>query len=306
MIHFIHEPKRIVHTDRSYLTQWFDQDILIVTDVDINDESNLEQIIAQHPCKNVLVDLSHNAMPFDEISQFINQYTTLSTFYNDWYQPTRPNLHYFPLWLWMFSCRSNQFFHPVVFDASGRKTQFMMCLNRQLHPHRQQFCQMISAIADQIQMSFGTKTLPGECVEPNNGLIKIDIGVAHPVYSQCAVNIVTETVIDRPSLSEKSCKPFVARQIPVIVGPVGANQFLSDIGLDMFADLVPWAQWDQEYNPTVRMQQIADFLVQWHDSGSVLDDYRKMISRIEKNKQYFHSEQFRQVILNKMPTANHY
>ena len=305
MIHFIHEPRRFCHTDRSYLTQWFHSDTLIITDVDINEEQHLQELVDRHWCKNVVVDLSHNAMPISMVPDFLKRVPILCTEYNVWYLADHNNLHYFPLWLWMFSLRSNQFFGPVPFDAAGTKTKPMMCLNRQFRPHRQKLLQYLEPILPYIEYTDGTKTLPGDKLE-DNGLSYIDIGVGHRVYSECAVNIVTETVMDRRSLSEKSCKPFVARQIPLIVGPVGINQFLNDIGLDLFPDLVPWSQWDAEQDENVRVSAIADFAKFWFESGKILQDYHQVRDRVERNKQYFHSDSFRQIILKQMPYIDPY
>lgn len=305
MIRFLHEPRRFSHTDRSYLTQWFSDDLLIVTDVDINEEQNLESMIKQNPCKNVLIDLSHNQMNLRDIPVFLHQHPILTTEWSDWYQPSQTGVHYFPLWLWMFSNRSNQFFQRVVFDAHGRKTVPMMCLNRNQHPHRVRFREMIEPIRDKIVYTFGHQHLEGDQLDPN-GWSNIDISVGHPVYSQCAVNIVTESVVDRLSLSEKSAKPFVARQIPVLIGAPGINQFYTDLGLDMFADLVPWQTWDHVTDHELRLQHIADFVIAWYQSGNVLDNYHSVKSRVETNKQYFHSDQFRSVFLKRMPNLNHY
>lgn len=306
MIHFLHSPKRLYHTKRFYLTQWFHQDILVVTDVDINHEPDLQALINNHHCKNVMVDLSHNAMPESEIPDFLFKYPILSTNFDVWYKETTDNTAYFPLWFWMFSCRSNQFFWAVSFDASGVKSKPMMCLNRNLHPHRKHFMRLIDSILPEIEYSYGNgKILPEDELDPD-GRSRIDIGVGHRVYSECAVNVVTETVMNRKSLSEKSCKPFVARQIPLIMGPVGANQFLLDIGFDMFEDLIPWREWDSDPNEATRIQKLADFTIQWLRSGKILDQYRSVIDRIERNKTYIHSDLFRSVILKQMPKLDPY
>ena len=305
MIHFIHNPPRFSHTNRSYLTQWFHKDVLIITDVDINEEANLEEMIAAHPCKNVLVDLSHNAMPESDIPEFLKKFTILSTMFDKWYgNYAEHGIHYFPLWLWMFSCRSNQFFGPTVFDANGHKTQTIMCLNRNPIPHRARLRQLLDPVVHDMVYTMDWRGLPGDYVEPHDQKIRIDISVGHPVYSQCAVNIVTETVVDRPSLSEKSCKPFVARQIPIIVGPRHANRFLSDLGLDMFEDLVPWKTWDDEPDVETKLQLISNFVISWVQSGTILPSYRSVTDRIERNKQYFHSDEFRRTILKRMPVTD--
>jgi hypothetical protein len=126
------------------------------------------------------------------------------------------------------------------------------------------------------------------------------MGVEHPVYGQTAVNLVTETSVDVPFISEKTCKPFMARQIPIIVAVPGISQFLQDIGLDMFGDLVPWHSWDQQTDSVVRVGMIAEFVDQWIRGGTILKDYETVRSRVEKNKAYFHSEEFVNVVMYQM------
>ena len=161
------------------------------------------------------------------------------------------------------------------------------------------------ARSGKIVYTYGTALSETDIID-FDGKPKIDISVGPEAYNRCAVNLVTETVIDRPSLSEKTCKPFVARQIPVIVGPCYCNKFLTDLGLDMFPDLVPWETWDTETDVDVRLQKISAFIIDWINRGTILDDYRRHQLRIERNKQYFHSDAFRQKILYQMPVANPY
>jgi hypothetical protein len=142
----------------------------------------------------------------------------------------------------------------------------------------------------------GDRTLPDEVADSTRN----DVGVDHWVYNQYAVNLVTETDINLTYISEKTCKPFVARQIPIIVGSTGINQFLSDAGLDMFSDVVPWRTWDSEPDSAVRLQKIVDFTESWIRSGSILSDYNRLQSRVESNKKYFHSEEFRNRIMIQM------
>jgi hypothetical protein len=142
----------------------------------------------------------------------------------------------------------------------------------------------------------GYRNLPGEVPE----IDRADAGVDHEVYDQYAVNIVTETVTDLCYISEKTCKPFISRQIPIIVSSVGVNQFLKDIGLDMFEDIVPWPTWDSESDENIRINKIVEFVEQWIKSGTVLEDYYRVIDRVERNKKYFHSEKFRDIIMVQM------
>ena len=174
-----------------------------------------------------------------------------------------------------------------------------MCLNKNSRDHRTYLWEEFNRrqLVHKMMYTFrDQRLLPDESTDTN----RIDPSVDHWVYSQYAVNLVTETEIDMPYISEKTCKPFVANQIPIIVGGQGTNKFLQDIGLDMFEDIVPWSTWDHENNSIAKLQKIANFVEHWINSGTVLTDYQQVLPRVQRNKQYFHSETFRNIIMNQM------
>jgi len=311
---------------KPYLSQWFYQDIVIVSDLDIwhcdfdekNAKYNSKKIITlleKHPCKNVVVDVSQNAFPPKLIPNELIGLTTLTSMYTEWYNQSAPDMHWFPIWMYMYSNRNN-FSHMYRdrFDALGTKTHGVMCLNRGGRTHRVKFYHLMKDYANLMcltvpiidELPWQTGRLPGDGFDPDGVTPINDVGVEHPVYDQYAVNVVTETQTEFPSLTEKCCKPFIARQIPILVGNVGINQFHVDIGFDMFEDIVPWRTWDQESNEDTRLEQIASFVKRWIDSGTILDDYRQVQDRVERNKQYFHSDQFRDRIMIRMPKIDPY
>jgi hypothetical protein len=108
------------------------------------------------------------------------------------------------------------------------------------------------------------------------------------------------------ALTEKTCKPFMAYQIPIIVGPVGANKFLQDIGLDMFEDYIPWKSWDSETDHKVKMQKIVRFLDQLLSSPiaeqDILTAHKNFHSRLIYNKQHFHSKELRDLLATQIST----
>lgn len=311
---------------KPYLSQWFYHDIVIVSDLDIwsggFDETtqkyrceNLMRMLDERPCKNVVVDLSQNCFPPHQIPDELLGATTLTSMCDEWYNQSAPNIHFFPIWMYMYSHRNNfSQMYRDRFDALGTKTHGAMCLNRGGRKHRVKFYNLMKNYKDRMCLTipvidglpWQTGRLPGDSKDPDGVLPINDTGVEHPVYDQYAVNIVTETQIDFPSLTEKCCKPFIARQIPVIVGNVGVNQFHVDIGFDMFEDLVPWRTWDHQTDENIRLELIADFVKKWIDSGTILNDYKQVQDRVERNKQYFHSDRFRDLIMKNMPKIDPY
>jgi len=274
MIQYL-DPDRY-YTNRSYLAQWFPENTLVVTD---NDFENVQWTQALLTDKTYVLDITHN--PWPDNKKLIEAPVTLTNNFQFWYQPVEGQV-FFPLFLWAFSLRKSLWWAGFSFDAGNKKTQGIMCLNNRSRPHRTWLWEEFTKrnLTDLMMYTFvGDRTLPDEVADSTRN----DVGVDHWVYNQYAVNLVTETDVDLTYISEKTCKPFVARQIPIIVGSTGINQFLSDVGLDMFSDVVPWRTWDSEPDSAIRLQQIVDFTESWIRSGSILSDYNRLQSRVESN-----------------------
>ena len=294
MIHHLN-PKR-GYTNRTYLTQWFLEDTLVITDNDFENCAETLDLLSAHPLKNRVVDVTHNPYPDSKIPT--SSVPVLTNNFEFWRRP-KTDVYFFPIFLWMFSLRSNLWWPVLNTEAGLNKTQGIMCLNNNSRPHRTWLWEEFTKrnLTDHMMYTFvGHRTLPDEPL----GSTRIDVGVGHWVYNQYAVNLVTETDINLLWLSEKTCKPFIARQIPILVGSAGINQFLTDVGLDMFADVVPWTAWDSKTDSAIRLQKIVDFVESWICSGSILADYNRLLGRVEANKRYFHSETFRNRIMNQM------
>ena len=114
------------------------------------------------------------------------------------------------------------------------------------------------------------------------------------MYNRCAINLITETSVDEPNLvTEKTTKAFSAYQIPILIGKPGINQYLEDLGLDMFSDYVPWKTWDQEPNPRLRMKKIFKFVNHiMFDTQSILDTHKKFYPRLVRNKEPLSQQRF--------------
>lgn len=281
------------YTNRSYLTQWIDRDILIVTDNDFENSAQAVELINQQSDQKIIVDISHN--PYPDCNLPVDIDPTLTGNFEYFYNP-QPGRVFFPVFVWMFSLRSNLWLSSYTFDSHNRKTKGAMCLNNHTRDHRVQLYNLLQPVVDRMVYTMYDQGLPGDT--PN--LDRLDVSVGHPVYSECCVNIVTETVVHLPWISEKCCKPFIARQIPILVGSAGINQFFQDVGLDMFSDIVPWHTWDSITDNQHRVKKIAEFVQYWVEQDSMLLTYNKVLDRIEKNKQYFHSEQFRNIVMTQM------
>jgi hypothetical protein len=218
----------------------------------------------------------------------------------------------------------------VVYDTGFEKSKSIMCLNRTQCWHRiYLFGQLVQyPWFDQIDYSFVfplgdvLEKLPipeyintaeldhirlyQDCLpvglKNEDATKQHDVGVGHPIYRECAINLVTETSItEGVMLTEKSCKPFMAYQIPIIVGAVGANQFFEDIGLDMFADYIPWKTWDHVSDHKLRIRMIVEFVNSLlANPEAILVTHQQFKARLIKNKEYFHSPAFENLLLDQI------
>jgi hypothetical protein len=127
-------------------------------------------------------------------------------------------------------------------------------------------------------------------------------GVHSWIYQAYAINLITETSLtEGVMLTEKVCKAFTAYQIPILIGPPGASQFLEDTGLDMFSDYIPWKTWDNTTDHKVRINMIVEFLDQLLSNPSdILSAHQSFKSRLLRNKEYFHSPEFEQILLKQI------
>jgi hypothetical protein len=218
----------------------------------------------------------------------------------------------------------------VVYDTGFEKSKSIMCLNRTQCWHRiYLFGQLVQyPWFDQIDYSFvfplgdvlEKLPIPEYITIAERNHIRLyqdrlpvglknedatkqhDVGVGHSIYRECAINLVTETSItEGVMLSEKSCKPFMAYQLPIIVGAVGANQFFEDIGLDMFADYIPWSTWDHVSDHKLRIRMIVEFVNSLlTNPEEILLAHQSFRDRLIKNKEYFHSPAFENLLLDQI------
>jgi hypothetical protein len=269
-----------------------------------------------------MIDLSDNPCDITTLPNSGQEYVT-----SDYGLVTNPkqNVQFFPTFLYNFSRKDRAWYthvNHIVYDCDINKSQKLCCFNRMPSWHRVYLYTLLVERPwfTNIFYTFGNHTadndyrienlsneersvffkhqhrLPIGVVSTDTDQIN-DVGIGHPAYSQCAFNLVTETSVDIRFISEKTCKPFMACQIPIIVGPPGINTFLESIGLDMFSDLIIWKQWDNEPNARTRITMIVNFLDQFIKKDLV-QIHQNLHVRIQQNKTYFHSIEFQKRLLN--------
>jgi hypothetical protein len=305
------------------------------------DLDQVRAIVTDNDIELILVDLTHNPYPDADPSRrptphaLQQQYSAIVTTvvltsdYRYYYKP-EPNFVFFPMCLWLFSTRQPMWYATVVYDTGFEKSKSIMCLNRTQCWHRiYLFGQLVQyPWFDQIDYSFvfplgdvlEKLPIPEYITIAERNHIRLyqdrlpvglknedatkqhDVGVGHSIYRECAINLVTETSItEGVMLSEKSCKPFMAYQLPIIVGAVGANQFFEDIGLDMFADYIPWSTWDHVSDHKLRIRMIVEFVNSLlTNPEEILLAHQSFRDRLIKNKEYFHSPAFENLLLDQI------
>lgn len=291
----------------------------------------------------IIIDVSHNPCPIkdlrrrlDELVVSGNQIAPTTILINDYEFYYKPQEHYafFPVFSWMFSLRKAYWWYVSnkTFDMPTNKTQSVCSLNRNPAWHRIVLFNQLAtkpwfndisytfgnfsplvpydrshrsglSEADKQEFENNQYLLPRWVVEEDQTVAPSVYGIEHPVHESCAFNLITETNVSNQYFhSEKMCKPFMAYQIPIMLGAKNISQFCQDVGLDMFEDIVPWQQWDSSESARTRISGIVDFLDALMKQDAV-EIYHKNLKRIICNKEYFHSQKFRDCLLVQMPKS---
>lgn len=118
------------------------------------------------------------------------------------------------------------------------------------------------------------------------------------IYTKSYVNLVSETYVDYNFISEKSYKPILAGQIPIIHGPTGIVKMYCDLGFDMFYDIIDHNVYDNMSDWKDSAIAITEYL-DYVDSLPFCDIFKKTADRRKKNLEYLHSEKLWNFILQK-------
>jgi hypothetical protein len=254
-----------------------------------------------------------------------------------YYKPAEDIL-FFSYNLWIQSTRNIHKYYEyqdTVYDTDLEKTHPLMCLNRSLAWHRIYMLMLMynKPWIDKADFSFilpmgdrlDNKIVVSKYIteeekevirlistpisldyeDPNDVIVMYSHGASSVnglAYTRNAVNIVTETSLtDGTVLTEKTAKAIMAYQIPILVTNPGANQFLEDIGIDMFSDYVPWHTWDHIEDHKLRMHKIVEFVdTIMQDTDAIMKKHTELHPRLIKNKERFHSDEFSNLLLKQV------
>lgn len=264
------------------------------------------------------VDVERHVALIDNLQLTKPYYFVTSLYKYNRNPPADSRIRYFPFWAYWSSnpvTGLSKIINHKFLDVSKRYK--FSCLNGRLRPHRNLLYLELSKrswFKDMI-FSFGSTSdhiddnlsmfqltidenkefwkLPIYIRWPTDDHKGVDVTVSHPAFFEAYINIVTETFFDieKQMLSEKSFKPIVTGQLFILLASPGAVNFLRELGIDVFDDII-----DHSYdaildNRTRFFKVLAEIdRVAQLDISSI---YNQIKERLQHNSEYFLSQEFR-------------
>lgn len=119
-----------------------------------------------------------------------------------------------------------------------------------------------------------------------------DRSTEHPAFMNACLNVITETQsrVDTPSVTEKTFKPILAGQFFVLIGQPGCIQFLRNMGIDCFDDII-----DHSYDEILDDRQRIAETINELDRLETLDLFglhRRCRDRFEANLDVINNDGF--------------
>ncbi len=132
-----------------------------------------------------------------------------------------------------------------------------------------------------------------------------DHSITHNAYTQCYCNIVTESEceeypyynnINLPIVSEKSYKPLIAGQIPIMLAARGHIAYFKELGFEMMEDLLP-----VNYDIMNVIQKIESIVMIVSKGKEFIEDfYFTHLKEIQHNYELINSDKVEELILQKI------
>jgi len=282
----------------------------------VTNRQQLDTVVVNDDITHIVFDAATNPIsPFLETTNIDRPFTVVSGLYHYHQQPT-PNIRFLPFWaVWMsdpytgildrqyhkFSNRQKKYKFSCLNGTAKEHRKFLYVLLNQKHyfkdivftfGHRPTTTAFLNEILLTVEEQKIYQALP-QAVEflASDATVGIDLTLDHPAYQESYVNLVTETTVISPMLSEKTFKPIVAGQLFILIAAPGAVQFLRDIGIDTFDDIVDHS-YDLISDTRTRINKAVeqvDHLIE-KDLDTIYDNIK---NRIEQNSIYMRSQKFR-------------
>ena len=127
----------------------------------------------------------------------------------------------------------------------------------------------------------------------------------HPAYTKAYCNIVTESEceeypynrnINLPVITEKSYKPFMAGQIPIMFAARGHIAYLKGLGFEMMEDLLPMG-----YDQMPVLQKIENIIIMVAKGKDFIEDfYFNHLREIKHNYELFNSTKVEELVIKRI------
>jgi len=289
----------------------------------INNFKNISYVIFDDSGNPINSDDRINKISYAGIQHPVIILNSLFKYFNNPHQDQR--IKFFPFWAVWSSDPYNINYRILVHQdfSSHPKRYKLSCLNGTPWNHRLLNYLYLSKkpYFKDILFSFGHRGQPADLMNdliltqdelndiallPKNvtaidqdAVSGIDVTCSHPAYLYTYFNLVTETNIrtSTPMLSEKSFKPIIVGQLFVLIAAPGAVQFLRDIGVDTFDDIIDHG-YDNELDHRIRIQKALAQVDQLM-SKDLEKIYKTIYSRLKHNSEYLRSQEFRNQFLVK-------
>lgn len=284
----------------------------------VADKQQLSTVRINDDITHIVFDAATNPVDPQQYLENTNidrPFTIFSGLYQYHGQPTT-DIRFLPFWaVWMSDpCTGilDRQYHK--FSNSPKKYKFS-CLNGTAKEHRKLLYVLLNQkdYFNDIVFTFGhrppTTVFPNEMILTieeqeiyqalpqaveflvSDATVGIDLTLDHPAYQESYVNLVTETTVVTPMLSEKTFKPIIAGQLFVLVAAPGAVQFLRDIGIDTFDDIIDHS-YDLITDTRTRINKVLEQVDQLIEKD-LSTIYSSIKNRLEQNSIYMRSQKFR-------------
>lgn len=175
-----------------------------------------------------------------------------------------------PLHLVYFPCHSLQLISDIVSNQDQwrsrldyKKSRAWQCLNGRTVSHREKTKNLLCELNNGV-LSYGNDlALPQWSYKTYQGTDNFENWLRlFDVYHASAINVVTETIYENATgiITEKTLLAFLSLQIPIVIGYPGIVTHCTDLGFDMFGDVVNIC-YDDEPNHT---RHIAAIKSNWN------------------------------------------
>jgi hypothetical protein len=303
--------------------KYINDDCLIIVDGSLpynqNNEELINSFIDEIPnLKYIIVDIAGNPVNIEKTLNEFNNYNLKKPFYIltgnfDYFKKPQidPKVKFFPFWTVWSSIQNKNF-------SLSKKRYNLSCLNGTPSFHKrllyialskeQYFSDILFSFGSQksnVYYAWGYDILMEESEELEYSKLPypveidtvdiVDLSTNQPAYQQTYINIVTETTCKFPMLSEKTFKPIRAGQLFILLAPVGSIQFLRDIGIDTFDDII-----DHSYDTVDDVRLRIKLIVSEISRLNLLqlDNIYSIIKpRLIQNAEFLNSDKFRDQFL---------